>query len=117
MPRRHYFHGTKTEKLTDITKDFIKLEPVEEGYEYHYTLISVRNRNNPYTRLTIALERAGKIDHGPSERNPLAHEWYFFKDEIVAPAGSKLIAIFEGITAGDVCDLSYFGYYCKIGGK
>jgi len=115
MPRRHYFHGTKTQKLTDTVKDFIRLDTIEEGYEYHYILVSVRNRNNPYTRLTIGVERGEKVDHGPSEKSPLAKEWYFHDEEIVVPQGSRLIAIFEGITAGDTCDLSYFGYYCKIG--
>jgi len=116
MPRRHYFSGTKTEKLTDTAKDFIRLEPVREGYEYHYTLVSVRNRNSNYTRLTLGIERAGKIDHGPSEKSPLASEWYFHDSEIVVTQGCRLVAVLEGITVNDVCDLSYFGYFCKIGG-
>jgi len=116
MPRRHYFHGTETKKLTDTKEDFIELPRVREGYEYHYTLVSVRNRDNNYTRLTIGIKRGEKLDHGPSEKSPLKGEWYFHDEELVAPSGSRLVAKLEGVTANDLCDLSYFGYYCKIDG-
>jgi len=117
-PKRHYFNDIETKKLTDTTEDYITLKRVEEGKEYHYTSVAAMNDTSDFTGLKFGVLKAGKKIWLEHETILSKDTWYPIEKEIVVTQGDQLIVAFNGITANDICHVSYNGYWFeKPGGK
>ena len=116
MPKRHYFTGSKQEALSNTTVDYITLDRVPEGFEYHYDAVSATDLDNaPTGNIEIGILHHGEFLVFWSESISAAGNYVTCRRPLVVTAGDQLQVAFKGITAGDKCKVNYNGYWVQTG--
>jgi len=114
MPKRHYFTGMVTKRLSNITRDFIEHVVRKVDMEYHYVVAAAMNETTNFSGLLRGIKRGDRFIPLDHELNPIRNVWYRTDYEIVCTEGENLAFAFDGITANDRCHVTYHGYFVKL---